>query len=132
MKRITALIAPAIFTLGLAAPAQADLGQEPRVTEGLIAVGIAYEISRVCPQIDARTLRGVRYLWQLRDTARQLGYSDAQIDAFIDNRSEKTRLEGIARSRLRRAGVASGDVEAHCRFGRAQIAQDNAIGRLLK
>ncbi len=117
--------------LSLAAPAAARLGEERGITEGLINVGIAYEISEVCPTIDARRLRGLRYLLALRSAASDLGYSRAEIEAFIDDDAEKDRLEAIARDRLARLGAPQGDVAAHCAVGRAEVARDSQVGRLL-
>lgn len=117
--------------LGLATPALAGLEQEPRITEGLINVGIAYEISEICPRLDGRTLRGLQYLLALKGAARDMGYSDAEIDAFIDDDAAKDRLEAIARQRLAAKGARQGDVEAHCRVGEAELAADSQIGRLL-
>ena len=114
-----------------ASPALAGLEQEPRITEGLINVGIAYEISEICPSIDARTFRGLRYLLALKAAARDLGYSAAEVDAFIDDDAAKDRLEAIARERLARLGAGPGDVAAHCRVGVEQVAKDTQIGRLL-
>ncbi|MCK0168983.1 DUF5333 domain-containing protein [Jannaschia sp. S6380] len=115
----------------LATPALADLANEPRITEGLINVGIAYEISEVCPDIDARRLLGLRYLLALRSAAGDLGYSAEEIEAFIDDDAEKDRLEEIARERLARMGAVRGDVGAHCRVGRGEVAADSQVGRLL-
>ena len=115
----------------LAAPVQAGLEQEPRITEGLITVGIAYEISEVCPSISPRKLRGLQYLLALRSAASGLGYSGAEIDAFIDDDAAKDRLEAAARKRLAALGATRGDVAAHCRVGDAQIRGDTQIGRLL-
>lgn len=130
MNRIAALVlAAAIATPAMALP---GLGKEPRVTEGLINVAIAFEVSRVCPDISARRLRGINYLFSLKSTARDLGYSNAQIDAFIDNSSEKQRLEGIARTRLSRMGAKAGQPQTYCHVGRVEIAKGSDVGRLLR
>jgi hypothetical protein len=128
MRTCTALL-PALALM--AAPALAGLEEEPRITEGLITVGIAYEISEVCPEIDARRLRGLEYLLRLRAAASELGYSSAEIEAFIDDDAAKDRLEAVARARLAAKGAREGDVAAHCRVGRAELEADSQIGRLL-
>ncbi|WP_299814211.1 DUF5333 domain-containing protein [uncultured Jannaschia sp.] len=117
--------------LVFAAPAAAGLGEERGITEGLINVGIAYEISEVCPTIGARRVRGLRYLLALRGAASDLGYSRAEIEAFIDDDAEKDRLEAIARDRLAGLGAARGDVAAHCAVGRSEVDRDTQVGRLL-
>ncbi|UWQ22837.1 DUF5333 domain-containing protein [Jannaschia sp. W003] len=123
------LAALAIATV--AAPASAGLRDERAITEGLITIGIAYEISERCASIDARRFRGIAALLSLRNEARALGYSGAEIEAFIDDRAEKDRLEAIARGRLAKMGAPAGDAEAHCRVGRAEAARGSAVGQLL-
>ena len=115
-----------------AAPTAADLRDEPAITEGLIAVGIAYEIGEVCPSIDGRTLRGLGRLMSLRGRAKALGYSESEIEAFVDDDAEKDRLEAVARDRLARMGARPGDAASHCAVGRAEVARGSAVGRLLK
>jgi len=121
----------ACLTLSLAAPANAALRDERTITEGLILIGIAYEISEVCPTIDARRLQGLRALLTLRSQAKSLGYSGRQIDAFVDDRAEKDRLEAVARGRLERMGARPGDVRSHCEVGLREVGKDSQIGRLL-
>lgn len=115
----------------LAAPAAADLKNETAISEALITIGIAYEISEVCPEIGARRLRGLNALLGLRSRAQAMGYSNAEIEAYIDNDAEKDRLEAIARDRLARLGARRGDTPAHCTVGRSEIAKNTGIGRLL-
>ena len=121
----------ALLAALLAAPASAALKDERAISEGLIVIGIAYEISEVCPEIDARRLRGLNALLSLRNAARRMGYSNAEIEAYIDDDAEKDRLEAIARDRLARLGARRGDVAAHCTVGRAEVAKGSSIGRLL-
>jgi len=103
-----------------------------RITEGLIATGMAYELSEKCSSLNARTLRGINFLFSLRQHAQELGYSDAEIEAYTDNRAEQDRLEAIARERLAALGVREGDEASYCRVGRDQIAQGSQVGRLLR
>ena len=128
---IRSILAPAALAAALATPAAADLGDEATVTEPLIAIGIAYEISKVCDSISARKVRGLTQLLSLRGKASDLGYSRAEIDAWIDDEAEKDRLEGIARQRLAAMGAARGDAAAHCEVGRTEIAKGSYIGSLL-
>ena len=112
-----------------AKPALRDVAH---ITEGLIAVGIAYEISQECESLDARFFRGISFLNGLKSHARGLGYSDAEIDAYTDDKQEQNRLEGIARTRLFSLGAIAGQPETYCAVGRAEIAAETPIGRLLR
>lgn len=132
-KRITAVIV-LLATVSIAGnlSAESSLKDEPAVRDGIIDVGIAYEISQQCSSIRARTLRGITYLQSLRTTARDLGYSDAEIDAFIDSRAEKRRLEGLARAQLATLGAVDGQPDTYCTVGRAQMAANTRVGWLLR
>lgn len=133
MTRLSTLTLAGVLTLTTTvATAQQSLRNVGYVTEGLIAVGIAYEISEVCDSISARTLRGLGYLNQLRNHALGLGFSSAEIKAYTDNKAEQDRLEGIARQRLAGMGATPGDAASHCAVGQAEIAKGSPIGYLLR
>jgi len=118
----------------VAAPAAANppLAQQAEISEGLIAAAIAYEIGDKCDSLDARLLRGIAFLNGLRSRASDLGYSDAEIDAYMDDRAEKRRLEAVARQRLRDLGGVEGDWDSYCAVGRDQMAAGSQIGQLLR
>lgn len=135
---MTAMIRPAAFAiLGLlpavasAAESLPPLGQVDRVWEGLIDTALAYEIGERCEEIDSRKLQGFAFLLSLQAHARGLGYSQDEIDTFIDDDAEKDRLEAEARARLREMGGVDGDWETYCAVGREEIAKDSQVGRLL-
>lgn len=130
-----ASIAPAVLAgaLCLAAPVPAgaqDLADVPEIREGLIATAIAYAIGEECGSIDARLLAGLAYLEQLRGRARELGFSDDEIEAFLE--AERGDMEAEARARMRAAGVVEGQAETFCAMGRAEIASGSVTGRLLR
>jgi hypothetical protein len=135
MNALTKITTAGLLSLGMttgAVSAQQSLRDVGYVTEGLIAVGIAYEISEVCGSISARTLRGLSYLNQLRNHAKGLGFTNAQIDDFRKDRTEQNRLEAIARQRLSSMGAEPGNTAAHCAVGRAEITKESTIGYLLR
>lgn len=102
------------------------------VREGIIATGMAFEISKKCGSISPRYFRGVSYLNSLKDHAASLGYSDSEIDAYTNDKAEENRLTVIARSRLSEMGAVTGDEASYCAVGRAEMAKNSAIGRLLR
>jgi hypothetical protein len=115
-----------------ATAADPDIGQVAHITEGLINTAIAYEIDRVCESIDGRTLEGISFLWSLKQHASELGFSDDEIRAYVDDDTEKDRLEAIARDRLRAMGAVEGEPETYCTLGRAEIAARSEVGRFLR
>ena len=114
------------------AGAQPPLGEVVELRNGIIAIGIAYELSEKCQTLDARIFRGLNYLSQLRSRARQLGYSEEEIDAYVNDKDEQARLERMARDEIARFGVVEDQPETYCRVGRAQIAQNTLVGWLLR
>ena len=131
LSRSFGLIAGFALVAGASA-VRSDLSQETSITEGLIAVGIAYEIGEQCSSINARVLMGISYLNQLKSEAQSLGYYDADINAYVDNDAEQDRLEAIARGRLADLGAVSGQAETYCTVGLAQIEQQTVAGQLLR
>lgn len=116
----------------LAIPASANPANVERVTEGLIAAGMAIELGDKCDGVSVRMIRGLNFLQGLKSHLQDLGYSNAEIDAYIDNRTEKQRLETIARQRLNALGVRTDDGTTYCTVARSQIAEGTPVGRLLR
>ncbi|MFA8440694.1 DUF5333 domain-containing protein [Yoonia sp.] len=112
--------------------AQTALKDVAEIRNGIIFVGMAYEISEKCDSVSARLFRGLGYLQSLRSRARELGYSEAEIDAYINDEAEKDRLEGIARAQLAQLGVVPEREETYCAVGRAEIAANTRVGWLLR
>ena len=132
LARTLALIAGFGVIAGATAANQPPLGDVAEIREGLIAAAIAYEIGDKCDSLDARMMRGIAYLNGLRSTAEGLGYSEDEIRAYMEDDAEKDRLEAMARERLRSLGGVEGEWETYCAVGRAEMAADSAIGRLLR
>ena len=126
-------LAPIALGLALAATSvTANPATVSRVTEGLIAAGMAIELDDNCGDVKVRLIRGLNFLQGLKNHLSDLGYSNAEIDAYIDNRTEKDRLEGIARGRLADLGVVVGEPATYCAVAREQMAQGTQIGQLLR
>lgn len=132
MTNLTMTVGAAAFGLMLATPSFANPANVERVTEGLIHTGMALELSEKCNSVSARRLRGLNFLFSLKEHLEDLGYSDAEIDAYVDNRAEKSRLEAIARQRLADLGVRTDDPATYCTVARGQIAQGTQVGQLLR
>ncbi|EYD71296.1 DUF5333 domain-containing protein [Limimaricola hongkongensis] len=121
------------FTIAAGATAALPaLRDNAKIRDGLISTAIAYEIGRKCESLDSRWFTGITYLNSLRSHALELGYSRAQVSAFIDDKAEKKKLEAEARALLRQKGGVEGDWETYCAVGRAEMAAGSRIGTLLK
>jgi hypothetical protein len=114
------------------ASAQTALKDVAHVRDGIVHVGMAYELSERCDSLRARLFRGLGFLQSLKAHAANLGYSDQEIDDYVNDRDEKKRLEAIARAQLLALGVVEGEEASYCAVGRAQIAANTRVGWLLR
>ena len=124
----------AVLTFGLALPVQAltPLHENPTVVSRFYSIGLADELRKNCDHIDARMFRAYRYLKSIESYARASGYTDAQIEEFIDNKSEKEKLRTRIRADLAKRGASAKNPEGYCTVGREEIAKGSAAGQLLR
>lgn len=113
----------------MAKPALRDV---PEIDETLLAVGLADEIRKQCPNISARYIKALRLVTGLRDKARNMGYTEVEIDAYRKSSVEKARLKAKGKSYLNANGVTVGDPQSYCALGRAEIEKSSQIGTLLR
>ncbi len=135
MKKTPAIaltICMTVAGLSGAVSAEPALKDVAHVREGLIATGMAVELSNRCSSISPRRIRGINYLFSLRKHAFDLGFSRAEVDAYTNDKTEENRLIVIAYGRLQDLGATVGDEASYCAVGRAEIAKGSAIGRLLR
>ncbi|SHG80377.1 hypothetical protein SAMN05444003_1001 [Cognatiyoonia sediminum] len=112
--------------------AKPELREVAHVRNGIITVGIAYEISQKCGSISPRYIRGLNFLEGLKGHARNLGYTNREIDDYINDSNEKNRLEALGRSMMADMGIVEGEEATYCAVGRAEIEAGSGIGRLLR
>lgn len=132
MRRLILSAAIASLCGGFAAANETPLNQNKRVMDGFYVIGTADVIRNTCPTIKARMVRALMLLGSLERYAKDQGYSESEIDAFLDDDAEEDRLRARITSDLQKRGVPPGDVEAHCRVGLEEIAADTPVGRLLR
>lgn len=102
------------------------------IDDTLLAIGLADQIRKTCPSISARIFRALGVINGLKDQAREMGYSDAEIDAYRNSDAEKARLRAAGEARLAGEGVTPGDAASYCAFGRREIEKQTPIGVLLR
>ncbi len=130
MERLTI----ALFALLVAAPAFAlePLREETVINDSLRAGRVGDVIRKTCPTISARMFVVWQKLEGLKSYALDKGYSRDEVEAFIKNGDEKTRLKAEAAAYLKAAGAVEGDVESYCKVGRDEIAKGSLIGELIR
>ena len=119
--------------LASAAPASArTLRDLPDVYEGLYDVAVANLVRKRCDSIEGRVFKGIGVLRKLKRNAMQAGFSEAEIDAFVDSDAEKEIMIARARKEFAARGVDPDKPEDLCRYGREEIAKNSAVGELLR
>ncbi|WBU53669.1 DUF5333 domain-containing protein [Paracoccus sp. SCSIO 75233] len=130
-KLILSALTASIVAAAVPALAQVPLSQEKYINDRLIAARVADRVRRECGSIDARIVYAWSQARALKRYAQNQGYSDAQIDAFLDSKQDKARIYAAAEDYLTRNGAAKGDAESYCRIGRAEIASKSVAGSFL-
>jgi len=130
MRRLISILLVLTFATQLAA--KPPLREVAEIDDGLMVIAIADELRKSCDGIDARLIRAVAEISQLRSRARDLGYSNSEIDDYVNSGSEKARMRDKANAFLASRGVSTADQGQFCAFGRSEIAANSAIGRLLR
>lgn len=126
--------AATVLAIGLTAGMSnaATLRDNKAINDGLRSVAVAILIHENCPSISARLFKGMRYLKALESHALGLGFSQDEVDAFVDSRPDKDRLEREAKALVVEKGATPGDGASYCTVGEAEIAAKSQIGVLLR
>lgn len=127
------LLTLAIF-VALAAPAEArvKLQDDKTIEDGLQVVAIAKLLYRGCDNITPRRIKAFSFARSLQSRARDLGYSDAEIDAYLDSDTDKARVKGKARAYLKARGVDFKTSAKLCSVGATEIRAETSVGQFLR
>ena len=112
--------------------AKPPLSTVEHIDDGLLSVAVANVIRKRCSNIEGRLLKAVFFLQELKSDAYDLGYSDAEIDAFIDSDVEKERMKMRGQELFISRGVDPEKLNNLCEFGLEEIEKESHIGALLK
>ena len=122
-----------IFCLSAGAvSAKPPLRAVSRVDDTLLAVGIADDIRKNCPDVSARMFKAVNVVRGVAAHARSLGYTSEEIDAYRKSDAEKARLKAKRDAYLASAGATPGSSEGYCQLGRQEIEKGSQIGAVLR
>ena len=131
MRLLTAILIVTL-SVGEAASAKPPLREVAEIDNALMHVAIADAIRKSCDGINARLIRAYSELNRLKSIARDKGYTDDEVEAYVTSKSEKARMKDKAEQFLQENGVRSDDIPALCRFGQEQIQAQTEIGQLLR
>lgn len=131
---MTRILAALLVLLPVSTPAQAlpPLHENPHVVRSFYAIGLADEIRDNCRTIEPRMIEAYMFLRSLQKYALDAGYTQADIDALLDNREAKNALRKTIRRDLKQRGASKKTPEGYCTVGREEIAKGSTAGRLLR
>jgi hypothetical protein len=115
-----------------ASAALPPLQQNKTVLTGFYAIGLADEVRKNCDRVSPRWLRAYNYLQSLEKYARDAGYSEAQIEELVDNKSAKEKLRVQIRADLAERGASPQNPEGYCTVALEEIAKGSVAGKLLR
>jgi hypothetical protein len=131
MRLLTAILIAAL-SFGGAASAKQPLREVASIDDALMYVAIADAIRKSCDTINARLIRAYSELNRLKALARDMGYTEEEVEVYVTSKSEKARMKDKAEAFLQANGVRSDDIPGLCRFGQEQIQAQTEIGQLLR
>ncbi|MDD7970133.1 DUF5333 domain-containing protein [Roseinatronobacter alkalisoli] len=131
------------IALVLASPVRADampqadvnaaLRGNAEIYNGLFTAALLKHIVDTCPDLQGpNRLQRVSFFMGLYNRARGMGFTRAQIEAFVDDKTEQQRLQGVVDGYLTQAGVDPSNTQAVCTYARAEMADRSALGRRLR
>lgn len=122
-----------VFALiATAAVAKQPLREIKVIDDAVFDVAVADEIRKKCPDIAPRLVQAYSLYRATRQHARELGYSDDEIEAYGDSDVEKARMRAKGDAYLRANGVVASDPQSYCALGRKEIQKSSRIGSLLR
>ncbi|PZX15650.1 hypothetical protein LX82_00282 [Celeribacter halophilus] len=129
----TMLLSLCLGTSALAAAADLPpLREVKEIDRNMLWAGLAVEVADECPTIDVKKLKGLSFLWGLKNKASEMGYSDDEIRAYVESDREEARIRRLGEDYVRQAGFDPTTAEGLCAFGEAEIKRGSVIGSFLR
>ncbi|WP_159808261.1 DUF5333 domain-containing protein [Litoreibacter roseus] len=132
MKLFAMILAAALVASTASADARTRLQDDATIDNGLKIVAIGKMLTDKCSAIEPRRIKAFGFALSLQQRAKGLGYSDAEIDAYLDNDTEKKRIKSAARAYLRARGADFKKPETFCAVGKAEISNETKVGQYLR
>lgn len=130
--RVSIVALTLIASLSVPALAKPSLRDVSVVEGGLFTISVADKIRRECGSISGRIFKARGKLKAMYAKAREMGYSEAEIEQYVNADAEKKRMRAKRDAYLRTQGVVKSDPATYCAAGRAEIGKSSQIGALLK
>lgn len=128
------LLIPALIAGSIATPlaAKPEIKDNPEIFSRLVTTAVANEIREKCSTIEARKWNATMYVLGILRYAKSQGFTQAEIEAYRDIRTEQDRLRAATYAYLDENGVDRSKPETHCPLGEKEIASGSQVGKLIK
>ena len=132
MKVLTLSVAVAATAASAGAKVKPGLPGEEDINAGLLVVAVADKIRRECSDISARFLTARSYVSSLKEMASERGYTDSEIEAYINDDLENEKMRMRRNAFFESRGASNLDPASLCALGQAEIQKQSQIGLLLR
>lgn len=133
MRLIAAFtLSVAMAATGASASADSGLAAERDINDGLLVIAAADKIRRACGSISGRLITARSYATQLKSLAEDRGYSENEIDAYINDDVKKAEMRERRNAYFASKGASNLDPASLCVLGRDEIVKGTRIGQLLR
>jgi len=134
LRHVTLSGACAILTTSVPLAAEARIAPEtePHIYGSLLSAAIGAMIAHNCETIEPRKFFALIKAWELKNFAMNKGYTEAEIDAFLRDRTERKLMREAAEGYLVGLGVDLDDPASFCSAGRAEIEKGTLAGQLIR
>jgi len=132
LPRILLVPLIAVLLCPLPALAKVALNEEAHINEQLVAAAIGEIIRQKCSRISPRYFTFFRKAKELENYARAEGYTEAEVKAFLKDKTEQARVKQLAEAYLAEQGVVEEEEASYCKVGRAEIKNGTLTGQLLR
>jgi hypothetical protein len=108
------------------------INQDSHIINSLLAAAIGDEIRKNCPTISPRMFRVYTKAKALERYALKKGYSEEEIEKFLDSEAEREAMRARRDAYLKANDVVEGDAKSYCSLGMKEIASGSLTGFLLR
>ncbi len=129
MKLMTLAI---LAAMTMPVEARTKLQDDTTIENGLTVVAIGKLLYKGCDNISPRRIKAFSFARSLQSRARGLGYTDAEIDAYLDSETDKNRVKKKARTYLSSRGVDFDNPATLCSVGASEIKTETDVGKFLR
>lgn len=129
---ILAVALPMIMPVSGFADDRVPLNKDPVLENGLRIMAQGYWMRKNCDEVSLRLFRSMGLVNSLKARGRELGYSDEELRAYLDDKEEQARVEVLARAEMESFGLDFDDPSTFCVVAKAKVKEGKGFGRYFR